>query len=55
MANYSYQSSSQSSGGGADAAFQQADANRDGRVDLGEFRSFLGKTIFFIMNIYTYR
>ena len=40
MASYSYQS--YSSGGGADGAFQQADANSDGRVDLGEFRNFLG-------------
>ena len=48
MSGY-YQSSSQSSGGGGamDGAFQQADANRDGRVDLGEFRSFLGKSFFF--------
>ena len=44
MANYSYQSSSYSSGGnGGDAAFQQADANSDGRIDLNEFRNFLGK------------
>ena len=48
MANYSYQSSSYSSGGGAggaggDSAFQQADSNRDGRIDLGEFRNFLGR------------
>jgi Ca2+-binding EF-hand superfamily protein len=43
MANYSYQSSSFSSGGGADSAFQQADANNDGRVDLGEFRNFVGQ------------
>ncbi len=48
MANYSYESSSYSSGGGAgggvaEAAFQQADANSDGRVDLGEFRNFLGE------------
>ena len=47
MANYSYESSSFSSSsggaGGADAAFQQADANQDGRVDLGEFRNFVGK------------
>lgn len=44
MANYSYQSSYSSGGGagGAGGAFQQADANNDGRVDLGEFRSFLG-------------
>ena len=41
MANYSYQSSSFSSGGGADAAFNAADANSDGRVDLGGCRSFL--------------
>ena len=41
MASYSYQSSS-SSGGGADGAFQQADANRDGRVDINEFRNYLG-------------
>ncbi len=49
MANYSYESSSYSSGGGAgvaDAAFQQADANQDGRVDLGEFRNFVGKLFF---------
>ena len=48
MANYSYQASSYSSGGGAggaDAAFQQADSNRDGRVDIGEFRNFLGKPL----------
>jgi len=48
MANYSsYESSSFSSGGGAnvaDAAFNQADINSDGRVDLGEFRQFLGKS-----------
>ena len=47
MANYSYQSASYSSGGGgggnADAVFQQADVNQDGRIDLGEFRNFLGK------------
>lgn len=45
MANYSYQSSSYSSGGGAaavDAAFDQADANHDGRIDFAEFRNFLG-------------
>jgi hypothetical protein len=29
----------------ADAAFSQADINRDGRVDLGEFRQFLGQNI----------
>jgi hypothetical protein len=43
---YSYESSSYSSSGGAggaDAAFQQADTNQDGRVDLGEFRNFVGK------------
>jgi hypothetical protein len=45
MANYSYQSSSNFGGGGADVAFQQADANSDGRVDLGEFRSFLGQNL----------
>lgn len=48
MANYSYESSSFSSGGsagGADAAFQQADANNDGRVDLSEFRNFVGKLL----------
>jgi hypothetical protein len=46
MANYSYQSSSYSSGGGggdAEAAFQEADANRDGRLDINEFRNFLGE------------
>jgi Ca2+-binding EF-hand superfamily protein len=46
MANYSYQSSSYSSNGasgGADGAFQQADANQDGRIDLNEFRNFLGR------------
>lgn len=45
MSGYSYQSSSYSSGGGggADAAFNAADTNNDGRVDLGEFRSFIGK------------
>jgi hypothetical protein len=47
MANYSYESSSYSSGGGggnvAEAAFQQADANSDGRVDINEFRNFLGE------------
>jgi Ca2+-binding EF-hand superfamily protein len=31
----------------ANYAFQQADANQDGRVDLGEFRNFVGKSIFF--------
>ena len=48
MANYSYQSSSFSSGGGpgGDTAFQQADSNRDGRLDLGEFRNFLGRFSF---------
>ena len=48
MANFAYESSSFSSGGGAggaDAAFQQADANNDGRVDLGEFRNFVGKSL----------
>ncbi|CAF4907095.1 unnamed protein product, partial [Rotaria magnacalcarata] len=40
MASYLYQSSS-SSGGGADSAFQQADVNRDGRVDINEFGNFL--------------
>lgn len=45
MANYSYQQSSYSSGGGAgaDSAFSQADSNQDGRVDLNEFRNFIGK------------
>jgi hypothetical protein len=50
MANYSYQSSNLSSGGGGsssvEAAFNAADANRDGRVDINEFRSFIGKSIF---------
>ena len=52
MANYSYESSSFSSGGGAASAndaFQQADINNDGRVDLDEFRSFLGKSIVFLI------
>ncbi|CAF3406455.1 unnamed protein product, partial [Rotaria socialis] len=44
MAGYSFQSSS-SSGGGADSAFQQADANGDGRVDINEFRNFLGQNL----------
>jgi hypothetical protein len=48
MANYSYQSYSSGGGGGADAAFNAADANSDGRVDLGEFRNFLGMSFFFI-------
>ncbi|CAF4997218.1 unnamed protein product, partial [Rotaria magnacalcarata] len=39
-----YQSSS-SSGGGADSAFQQADVNRDGRVDINEFGNFLGQNL----------
>lgn len=49
MANYSYESSSYSSssggaaGGSAESAFNQADANNDGRVDLNEFRNFLGR------------
>ena len=46
MANYAYQSSSYSSGGGADAAFNAADVNSDGRVDLGEFRNFVGRFSF---------
>jgi len=29
----------------ASAAFQQADTNNDGRVDLNEFRNFVGKII----------
>ena len=55
MANYSYQSSYSSGGGldGADAAFNSADVNRDGRVDLGEFRSFLGKSILFVSDLYS--
>ena len=52
MANYSYESSSYSSNNGgfgvADAAFQQADANRDGRLDINEFRNFLGKYLLVI-------
>ncbi len=35
----------------ADAAFNQADANRDGRVDLGEFRNFVGKSILVLIDI----
>ncbi|CAF4917345.1 unnamed protein product, partial [Rotaria sp. Silwood2] len=27
----------------ADAIFNQADLNQDGRVDLGEFRNYLGQ------------
>ncbi|UJR33197.1 hypothetical protein I4U23_020652 [Adineta vaga] len=48
MANYQYQSSSYSSNGGAggaDATFQQADTNRDGTLDINEFRNFLGQNI----------
>jgi len=30
---------------GANAAFQQADLNNDGRVDLGEFRNFVGQNL----------
>jgi hypothetical protein len=57
MANYGFQSSSYSSGGGAsgaDAVFQQVDANSDGRVDLGEFRNFLGKMTFFNCGVCMY-
>jgi hypothetical protein len=57
MANYGFQSSSSSSGGGAsgaDAIFQQVDANSDGRVDLGEFRNFLGKMTFFNCGVCMY-
>ncbi len=50
MANYSYESSSYSSGGGAgggaggaNALFNQADANSDGSVSFGEFSNFVGK------------
>jgi hypothetical protein len=46
MASFS-QSASSSFGNPADAAFNSADINRDGRVDLNEFRSFIGKPIFF--------
>jgi hypothetical protein len=49
----SFESSSFSSGGGggygvaggADSAFQQADLNRDGSIDQGEFRSFVGQNL----------
>ncbi|CAF4024582.1 unnamed protein product, partial [Rotaria magnacalcarata] len=43
----SFESSSFSSGGGggADSAFQQADVNGDGRVDINEFRNFLGQSL----------
>jgi hypothetical protein len=48
MTNYSFQSSSFGSGGGgaAENIFEQADVNHDGRLDLGEFRSLIGKPIF---------
>ena len=51
MANYSYQSASYGSSGGggasavADSEFQQADSNSDGRLDIGEFRRFIGKVV----------
>jgi hypothetical protein len=47
MANYSYQSSGYSSGVGADAAFNAADTNSDGQLDLGEFSNFVGMSIIF--------
>ena len=41
----SYESSSYSSGaiGGADSEFAAVDTNRDGSIDQGEFRNFIGK------------
>jgi len=44
MANYQYAYSS-GSGAVADAAFQDADLNQDGRVDLNEFRNFVGQNV----------
>ncbi|CAF2123783.1 unnamed protein product, partial [Rotaria magnacalcarata] len=43
----SFESSSFSSGstGGANSAFQQVDANRDGRVDINEFGNFAGQNL----------
>ncbi|CAF5096558.1 unnamed protein product, partial [Rotaria socialis] len=32
-------------GGGADSAFEQADANRDGHLDINEFRNFFGQQL----------
>jgi len=52
MANYSYQSGGAGGAGGVEAAFNSADLNQDGRVDLGEFRNFLGKSIFFSIIVY---
>jgi hypothetical protein len=46
--SYSYDASYSSggaAGGTADSVFNQVDANRDGRVDLGEFRNFVGQNI----------
>jgi hypothetical protein len=57
MANYSYESSSSSSGGGAggaNALFNQVDANQDGQVDLGEFSNFLGKWLNHDVYLYWY-
>jgi len=51
MASFS-QSASSSFGNPADAAFNSADINRDGRVDLNEFRSFIGKPIFFSVVVF---
>ncbi|CAF1233428.1 unnamed protein product [Adineta steineri] len=45
MANFSYQSSNGGYGGGVDAAFQQADTDRDGRLNINEFRQFLGQSL----------
>ena len=58
MANYSYQSSSYGSSGGgaaavADSEFQQADINSDGRLDIGEFRRFIGKVTLLVLDAYS--
>ena len=57
MANYSYQSASYGSSGGgtavADSEFQQADSNSDGRLDIGEFRRFIGKATLLVLDAYS--